>query len=100
MADLLTRQAVQFGREYVIEVGIGIPAQRRIARHERDVVQIVQTAKQIHLAELGDPGHLHKAQIGIGLFDRAVQVFQALAHCQRYLAVADIVEDRFIVFIN
>ena len=99
-ADLLPLQARQLRREHRVEVRVGVAADRRVARVQGDVGEVVQAGEQAHLAEPAHPGDEGELDVGVAVLDRAVQPAQVVTVGSCGLRRVQRVQNRLVVLVH
>ena len=99
-ADGLPVQAGELGREHGVQVGVEVAADRRVARVQGDVGQVVQAGEQAHLGKLAHPGEEGEPEVGVAGLDGRVQAAQVVAVGARHVRRFQRVQDRLVVFVD
>ncbi|CAI8014647.1 hypothetical protein GBAR_LOCUS9143, partial [Geodia barretti] len=78
-ADLLAVESGQLRGEHRVQVGVGVPADIRVAPVQGQIGEVVEVGEQAHLGEFAHSGEERELDVGVGVLDRRVQPAQVVA---------------------
>ena len=101
LAHPLPVQAGQLRAEHRVQVGLGVAADRRVDRIQRQIGEVVQLREQVHLRELADTRQEGEPHVRVRVLDHPVQPAQKVAVGARHVRrVHQRVQDRLVVLVD